>query len=124
MEWIALYYTKDANAGNCLIPKITFKENDSSIARRHQGVAMFGETEAFNLNSHVYNEDAKGAYLTIRYSTTKKAAADKPSVVASIFTTGALYAVTALGGAGVGVGAVLLIKRSKKTEEDEAPVEA
>ena len=37
---------------------------------------MFGETEAYNLNSHVYDGDAPGVYVTIRYSTTKKAAAD------------------------------------------------
>ena len=37
-EWIALYYTKDANAGNCLTPYFVFKENDNTIARRHQGI--------------------------------------------------------------------------------------
>ena len=119
-EWNALYYTKDATAGNCLTPNFVFKDNDDTIARRHQGVAMFGEDKAFNLNSHVYNANAKGAYLTVRYSTAKKAAADMPTVIGSMFATGALYAVTALAGAGLGVGGTILfqnIKKKKKAEE-------
>ena len=81
---------------------------------------MFGETEAFNLNSHVYNEDAPGVYVTIRYSTAKKAAADVPTVVGSMFG-GAFYALTALGGAGLGVGGTLLLQKAKKkkTEDNE-----
>ena len=118
-EWIALYYTKDATAGNCLLSNFVFKDNDSTIARRHQGISMFGETEAFNLNSHVYNAGAPGVYVTIRYSTTKKAAADVPTVVGSMFATGALYAVTLLAGVGIGTGAVFLTQKSTKKEENE-----
>ena len=121
-EWIALYYTKDATAGNCLTPNFVFKTNDSTVARRHQGVNMFGETKAFNLNSHVYNDAAAGAYLTVRYSTTKKMAADVPNVVGSMFAQGALYAITAIAGAGVGVGATLALvaaKRKKQSGEEE-----
>ena len=120
-EWIALYYTKDATAGNCLTPKFVHKDNDSTIARRHQGISMFGETKAFNLNSHVYNDDAPGVYVTIRYSTTKKAAADVPAVVGSMFTTGVFYALAAFGGAIVGVGGTLLLQNAKKKKnENEA----
>ena len=118
-EWVALYYTKDATAGNCLTPKFVYKDNDATIARRHQGISMFGETKAFNLNSHVYNDDAPGVYVTIRYSNTKKAAADVPSVVGSMFATGALYAVTLLAGAGIGTGAVFLTQKATKKEENE-----
>ena len=118
-EWNALYYTKDATAGNCLTPKFVYKDNDSTIARRHQGISMFGETEAFNLNSHVFNSDAPGVYVTIRYSTTEKAAADMPDVVGSMITTGALYTLTAVGGAGLGVGGTLLAQRAKKKKKDE-----
>ena len=122
-EWNALYYTKDATAGNCLTPNFVFKDNDNSIARRHQGVSMFGEDKAFNLNSHVYNANAKGAYLTVRYSTAKKAAADVPTVIGSMFATGALYAVTALAGAGLGVGGTILFQNiKKKKKETEEPV--
>ena len=119
-EWIALYYTKDASAGNCLLSKFVYKDNDATIARRHQGISMFGETEAFNLNSHVFNDDAPGVYVTIRYSTTKKAAADVPTVVGSMFG-GAFYALTALAGAGAGVGGTLLLQKAKKkkTEDNE-----
>ena len=119
-EWNALYYTKDATAGHCLTPNFVFKDNDASVARRHQGVSMFGETDAFNLNSHVYNKDAKGAYLTVRYSNTKKAAAEAPDAVGSVFATGALYMVTVLAGAGIGTGAVLLTHKAPKREEEEA----
>ena len=118
-EWIALYYTKNASAGNCLTPKFVYKDNDSSIGRRHQGVSMFGESKAYNLNSHVYSDKAPGVYVTLRYSTTKKAAAEIPSVVGSMFATGALYALTGLGGAGVGVGATLLIQKAKKKKDEE-----
>ena len=125
-EWIALYYTKDASAGNCLIPKFVCKDNDSSIARRHQGISMFGESVAFNLNSHIYNDDAPGVYVTIRYSTTKKAAADVPGVVGSMLATGALYALTAVSGIGVGAGVMAYVKspeRKKRFSEDEAEEE-
>ena len=118
-EWNALYYTKDATAGNCLTPKFVYKDNDSTIARRHQGISMFGETKAFNLNSHVYNDNAPGVYVTIRYSNTKKAAADLPNVVGSMFATGALYALTALAGAGVGVGGTILLQNAKKKKKEK-----
>ena len=123
-EWNALYYTKDANAGNCLTANFVFSDSNSTVARRHQGVSMFGETKAFNLNSHVYNKDAKGAYLTVRYSNTKKAAADLPTVVGSMFSGGALYVVTALGGAIVGVGGTLLLQKAKKKAGEANPQEA
>ena len=122
-EWNALYYTKDATAGNCLTPKFVYSESNSTIARRHQGISMFGETEAFNLNSHVYNDDAPGVYVTIRYSTTKKAAADLPAVVGSMFGAGAFYALTALGGAGLGVGGTLLLQKAKKKKDEAEPSE-
>ena len=118
-EWNALYYTKDATAGNCLTPHFVFSDSNSTVARRHQGVSMFGETTAFNLNSHVYDSDAKGAYLTVRYSTAKKAAADLPTVVGSIFSEGALYILSALGGAIVGVGGTVLWQKVTKTKKKE-----
>ena len=127
-EWIALYYTKDATAGNCLTPKFAYSDSSATVARRHQGISMFGESEAFNLNSHVYAKNAPGVYVTMRYSTTEKAAADMPDVVGSIFATGAIYTLTALGGAGLGVGGTILVqnlkKRSRKKSEDEATLEA
>ena len=119
-EWIALYYTKDATAGSCLTPKFVYKDNDSAIARRHQGISMFGETEAFNLNSHVYSKNAPGVYVTMRYSTTEKAAADMPSVVGSMVATGALYTLTAVCGAGVGIGGTLLLQKARKKEQETA----
>ena len=117
-EWNALYYTKDATAGSCLTPKFVYKDNDSTIARRHQGISMFGETEAFNLNSHVFNDDAPGVYVTMRYSTTEKAAADMPSVVGSMVASGALYTITAIGGAGLGVGGTLLLQKARKKKKE------
>ena len=118
-EWNALYYTKDATAGNCLTPNFAFSETSNAVARRHQGISMFGEANAYNLNTHVYDKDAKGAYVTIRYSTTEKAAADVPSVVGSMFATGALYVLTAVCGAGIGTGAVLFTQKAGKKETDD-----
>ena len=112
-EWNALYYTKDATAGKCLTPNFVYSDNNSTIARRHQGISMFGETKAFNLNSHVYSKNAPSVYVTMRYSTAKKAAADLPDVVGSIFG-GAFYALAALGGIGVGVCATVLAQKVKK----------
>ena len=126
-EWIALYYTKDATAGKCLTPNFVVKESDDTISRRHQGISMFGENVAFNLNSHVYDSDAKSIYVTIRYSTAKKAAADMPTVVGSIFSDGSFYVITALGGALVGAGAVLAIgsiRKKKKNEDGESDAAA
>ena len=118
-EWIALYYTKDATAGKCLTPNFVYKDNDSTIARRHQGISMFGETKAFNLNSHVFSKTAPGVYVTVRYSTTKKAAADLPDVVGSMLG-GAIYALVAIGGIGVGAGATALLQKGKKKKEASA----
>ena len=115
-EWNALYYTKDANAGKCLTPNFVYSDNNSTIARRHQGISMFGETEAFNLNSHVFSSNAPGVYVTMRYSTAKKAAADLPDVVGSMFG-GAFYALAALGGIGVGAGVTVLVQKVKKKKE-------
>ena len=120
-EWIALYYTKDATAGSCLTPKFVYKDDDSTIARRHQGISMFGETEAFNLNSHVYSKNAPGVYVTIRYSTTEKAASKMPSVIGSMVATGALYTLTAIGGAGLGVGGTILVQKARKKKETTEP---
>ena len=116
-EWVALYYTKDANAGNCLTPNFVYRENNSTVSKRHQGISMFGETNAFNLNSHVYNKNAAGIYLTVRYSTTKKAAADMPTVVGSMLG-GMYYVLTAVGGAGLGAGGMLLLQNLKKKKEE------
>ena len=117
-EWIALYYTKDATAGKCLTPNFVYSDNNSTIARRHQGIAMFGETQAFNLNSHVYSKNAPGVYVTMRYSTAKKEAADLPTVVGSMFG-GAFYALAAIGGIAVGAGATVLAQKGKKKETTE-----
>ena len=84
---------------------------------------MFGEDVAFNLNSHVYNGNALGAYLTVRYSTAKKAAVDMPTVVGSMLT-GAYYVLTAVGGAGLGVGGMALFQHLKKKKKDEEEVVA
>ena len=128
-EWIALYYTKDATAGKCLLPTFVCSNNDSSVARRHQGVSMFGESKAFNLNSHVFGKNAPGVYLTVRYSTAKKAAADVPNVVGSLIISGGYYALTAFAGAGVGVGVMALTqflrkKKGNKIDEEIIPEEA
>ena len=117
-EWIALYYTKDANAGNCLTPNFVPRDNTNAVAKRHQGISMFGENVAFNLNSHTYDKDAPGVYLTVRYSTTKKAAADMPTVVGSMLT-GAYYVLTAIGGVGVGAGGMALFQHLKNKKKDE-----
>ena len=122
-EWNALYYTKDANAGNSLLANFSFSETNNTVARRYQGVSMFGEEKAFNLNSHVFNDSVMGAYLTVRYSTTKKAAADVPAVVGSVFSEGAIYALTAIGGAAVGAGATFGIISYKKKKSEEATAE-
>ena len=119
-EWNALYYTKDATAGNCLLPKFVYSVSSSTVARRHQGISMFGETEAFDLNSHVYNAGANSVYVTVRYSTTLKSGANVPSVVGSMFAAGAVYTLTALTGAGIGTGALLLVQRTRGKSKDEA----
>jgi hypothetical protein len=84
---------------------------------------MFGETNAFNLNSHVYKGKATGIYLSVRYSTTKKAAADMPSVIGSLISNGAYYAVTTLAGVGLGVGGMALFQKLKKKKNDEVEQE-
>jgi hypothetical protein len=40
-----------------------------------------------------------------------------PGVIGSMIVTGALYTLTALGGAGLGVGGTLLVQKARKKEE-------
>lgn len=84
---------------------------------------MFGETDAFNLNSHVYNDDAVGIYLTVRYSNTKKAAADLPDVVGSMISNGGYYALVAVAGVGGGMGimaiAQMVIRKKKSVDSEQ-----
>ena len=120
-EWNALYYTKDANAGNCLLPNFVFSDSNNTVARRHQAIAMFGEDKAFDLNMHDFEAETKSAYVTVRYSNVKKAAADVPNVVGSMFATGALYVLTAVCGAGLGVGGTILVQKSGKSKAEDAP---
>ena len=77
---------------------------------------MFGETEAFNLNSNVYSKSAPGVYVAVRYSTAKKAAADMPDVVGSMLG-GMFYTLAAVCGIGVGVGSTLLVQKATKKKE-------
>ena len=95
-----------------------YRENNDTVSKRHQGVAMFGENDAFNLNSHVYSKNAPGVYLSVRYSTTKKAAADMPTVVGSMFG-GTYYILSAVGGVAVGVGGMVLFQHLKKKKKEE-----
>ena len=118
-EWNALYYTKDANAGNCLTPNLVYRENNNTVSKRHQGVSMFGENNAYNLNSHVYNKNAVGIYLSVRYSTTKKAAEDMPAVVGSIVSQGAYYVLTGVGGIALGAGAMAIVQNLKKKKKSD-----
>ena len=83
---------------------------------------MFGESNAFNLNSHVYNKNAVGVYLTVRYSTTKKEAADMPTVVGTMLG-GGYYALTTLAGAGLGVGGTILLQNLRKKKKEETAEE-
>ena len=119
LEWNALYYTKDANAGNCLTPNFVYRENNNTVSKRHQGVSMFGEDKAYNLNSHVYEGGAVGIYLSVRYSTTKKAASNMPSVIGSIMASGGYYAITGIGGMCVGFGCFALLQKYKLKKRDD-----
>ena len=117
-EWNALYYTKDANAGNSLTPNFVYRENNNTVSKRHQGVSLFGESNAYNLNSNVYNASAPGLYLTVRYSNTKKAAADMPTVVGSIMG-GVGYAIAGIAGISIGAGGMLLFTHFRKKKKEE-----
>jgi hypothetical protein len=57
-------------------------------------------------------------YVTVRYSTAKKAAADVPDVVGSMLE-GAFYALAAIGGIGVGIGATVLLQNARKKKETD-----
>jgi hypothetical protein len=70
------------------------------------------------LNSHVYNDFATGIYLSVRYSNTKKAAANMPTVVGSILG-GAGYVLTGVAGAGLGAGFMAFLQNMKKKKKEE-----
>ena len=41
-----------------------------------------------------------------------------PDVVGSMFATGALYTLTAISGAGVGIGGTLLLQKARKKKKE------
>ncbi len=127
-RWNALYYTKSYEAGKPLLAdefKVSNRSNKPSDG--YMPVHRFGETVCHDLNKYTYDDDTS-IYLSVKQSEhQKKAVADVPEVVGSVFGTGFLVLA---GGVGVIVGIggtvatqVLVGKKRSKVGTEEDPTD-
>lgn len=124
LEWVSMYYTKNFEAGYCLVasPDLIATE---TVRDGYSAINLFGHTQNYNLNSFSNRDNAEAVYLSFKYSTNQKSAeTDIPDVIGSAFNVGVI-AISALGGFIVGAGLMgILYKvkpfRKKKKEELEA----
>ncbi len=113
-EWLALYYTRDANAGKPIVANFSIKHNGEKAGINAVPLTMFGYGNAQNLvdEAYTYNDEVNGLYLY--YETDSKA------FTGSVFTGGVL-ALLGAGGAVIGFAvSFLLAKPRKKHLAEEA----
>ena len=112
-QWNAIYYTKSYEAGKCMTANGYIIDSESNFGK-YTPVAKFGSTNCYNLNAFNGNESSETIYLAFGNSNNKKTAETAvPTVVGSVFTTGAI-AVSGVVGLGLGMGFMALIKRKKE----------
>jgi len=104
-EWLALYYTKDATAGNPIKAEFLCQKG-SNTAENKVPLTMFGEKNAINLvdEKYAFNDEFGGIYLFY--------AVGNP-LTGSVLTSGNI-AIIAVGTACVAALGVFLIVRKKK----------
>ena len=116
-RWNAMYYTKSYEAGKPLLADEFVISNNNNVPEEgYAPVHRFGEVVSYNLNKYNFNDDHT-IYLSVKQSDNqKKAVADVPELVGSIFSTGYIILAGGLGiaaGAGGTIGLQEIVKRRK-----------
>ena len=125
-RWNAMYYTKSYEAGKPLLAdEFVISTNNNTPDEKYAAVHRFGEIVSYNLNKYNFNDD-HSIYLSIKQSDNqKKAVADVPEIVGSVFSVGYYFLAGGVGiAAGVGgtIGTIEIIKRRKNKTTTEAEV--
>ena len=128
-RWNAMYYTKSYEAGKPLLAgEFVISTNNNVPGEKHMPVHRFGEVVSYNLNKYNFNDD-HSIYLSVKQSDNqKKAVADVPEIIGSVFSAGYYFLAGGIGiAAGVGgtIGTMEIIKRrkNKTTQEPEVTEE-
>jgi hypothetical protein len=122
-----MYYTKSYEAGKPLLAdEFVISTTNNVPAEKYAPVHRFGEVVSYNLNKYNFNDDHT-IYLSVKQSDNqKKAVADVPQIVGSIFSIGYMVLAGGIGiAAGVGgtFGTMEIIKRRKNKTNTEAEAE-
>ena len=121
-RWNAMYYTKSYEAGKPLLAgEFVISTNNNVPAEKHMPVHRFGEVVSYNLNKYNFNDD-HSIYLSIKQSDNqKKAVADVPEIVGSLFGKGFIAIAGGIGlvaGIGGTIASHEIIKKAKSNKED------
>ena len=120
-RWNAMYYTKSYEAGKPLLADEFVISNNNNVPEEgYAPIHRFGEVVSYNLNKYNFNDDFS-IYLSVKQSENqKKAVADVPELIGSVFSTGLIVLAGGLGiaaGAGGTIGVQEIVKR-RKTKKD------
>ena len=123
-RWNALYYTKSYEAGKPLLAYDYVVSHTNNLPpENHMPIHRFGEVVCYNLNKYNFDDDYS-IYLSIKQSDNqKKAVADVPEIVGSVFSAGYIILAGGVGiAAGVGgtIGTMEIIKKRKNKAIPEA----
>ena len=126
-QWVALYYTKNYEAGKCLLSNVDFPQNEKDFGK-YTPVHEFGKVDVcYNVNKYTKRNSltssttdiTQDVFLAFQNSNAKKAAETEiPTIVGSVFNYG-VVAISALVGFGAGMGVMALIKTKKKKEKSD-----
>ena len=116
-QWNAVYVSTDAKAGKPVTASSLRAQTGAGDAgAAWSGVHLFGETAAFNLNSHAYKDGANGVYLFFQR--------DAGTLAGSGFSYG-FAAVAAMVGIVVGIaGTALSIVARRRRSGSLTPLDA
>ncbi len=112
-NWVALYTTKDPDAGNPILADATY-DSDAANLEGLSVVHLFGQSDAMSFNDYAFKTTTK-IYLGFSFEED-----DDNSLIASILTGTSGYVAAGIGGAlmGFALGSivVLLIRRKQENE--------
>ena len=118
-RWNALYYTKNADAGNPLLADFEVSSNNNRPGKGYSAVHRFDEVICYDLNKYNFDPDSATIFLSIAQSNKQKTLVDGPQVVGSIFGADVWFVAGGIGavlGVVGTIGTQLLLKK-KKSEE-------
>ena len=123
-RWNALYYTKDAKAGNPLLVDFLLSNINNRASEGYMEVRRFGEVVCYDLNKYNFTP-SHNIFLSVRYSENQKPdGIVLPDIVGSVFANGLVFVSGGIGlifsiGGMVGMQAILKKKKQGSDGETE-----